>query len=138
MPGPKKMGLWHEFLNLRKLLSSKIEAFAEIQRTEYIALPQPIFEQLTSNLLHLKGMSYICVTVAQNWALSFILGLQFWSNLKIADFEIFRFSCGPALWAPELDSKKFWTRKLFCCTPFVPTRILIPLDPNFVPRFWRF
>ena len=47
-----------------------------------IALARPIFEQMTSNLLHLKGMSYICVIVAQNWALYLILRLKFGSEVK--------------------------------------------------------
>ena len=52
-----------------------------------IALARPIFEQMTSNLLHLKGMSYICVKVAQNSALSFILELKFWSKFKHSKFR---------------------------------------------------
>ena len=52
-----------------------------------IALARAIFEQMTPNLLHLKGMSYICVIVAQNWALSLILGLQFWSKVKNSKFR---------------------------------------------------
>ena len=55
-----------------------------------IALALPIFEQMTPNILHLKGMSYICVTVAQNWALPFILGPQFWSKVK--KIQIFIYS----------------------------------------------
>ena len=54
-----------------------------------IALARPIFGQMTSNLLHLKGMSYICVTLAQNWALSLILVLQF-KNSKFRDTPFFR------------------------------------------------
>ena len=43
--------------------------------------------------LHLKGVSYICVIVAQNCALSLILGPQFWSkvkNSKLWDTPFFR------------------------------------------------
>ena len=72
-----------------------------------IALAQQIFEQITSNLLHLKGMSYICVTVAQNWALSFILGLQFWSKVENSKFRDIPFFGGQTLRAPRSDLKKF-------------------------------
>ena len=51
-----------------------------------IALARPIFGQMTSILLHLKGMSYIYVIVTQNWALIIILGLQFWSKVKNSKF----------------------------------------------------
>ena len=61
--------------------------------------------------------------------------------VKSQKFQILRYSIFPAsqLCGPRGRTEKiFWTRKLFCCTPYVPTWILIPLDPTFVPRFWRF
>jgi len=76
-----------------------------------IALDRPIFKQMTPNLLHLKGMSNICVIVAQNRTLSFILGPKIGPKSKIPNFEILHFSGGPTLPAPGPDPKKFLNPK---------------------------
>ena len=51
-------------------------------------------------------MSYICVIVAQNWALSLILGPQFWSKVKNSKFRDTPFFWRANFAGPGLGPKK--------------------------------
>ena len=65
---------------------------------------------------------------AQIWVRS-----QKFQNLRYSNFPAAEL-CGPRGRA----RKNFRTRNLFYWVTYVPTWILIPHDPTFVPRFWRF
>ena len=137
-PGPKNLGRGTNFKMSDEICENgflwKLRISEKSSGPNKIALARPIFERMTSNLLHLKGMSYIYVIVAQNGALYIVLGLQFWykvKNSKFWDTLVFRRAdfAGPGV-GPE---KIFGPENCFAVLHMSQLEFWYHLTPTFYP-----